>query len=132
MGTSPQFCLVLQAPLTLACIFLLGVANAGVPGRFGGSIGFTTDYLLRGISQSDGHGALQAELHYQTPNDWVAGLWASSVDVSPADGKTAELNVFAGRSWQLTENWSSKLIAIHYAYPWNEPAGLYDYDELAA
>ena len=41
----------------------------------GGSIAFTTDYVLRGVSQSHGAGALQAQIHYQTPGGWLAGLW---------------------------------------------------------
>lgn len=107
-------------------------ANAAAAGHLGGSVGFTTDYLLRGVSQSHGTGALQADLHYQTPSGWATGLWASSVDLNPPDGKTVEFNVFAGHSWRLTEDWSAKLVAIHYAYPWNKPAGHYDYDESIA
>lgn len=98
----------------------------------GGSIAFTTDYVLRGVSQSHGAGALQAQIHYQTPGGWLAGLWASNTNLNPEDGRTAEINAFAGRAWRLSDDWSSRVAVAHYAYPWNTPGGFYDYDELTA
>lgn len=123
-----------RGPLSIvaASVFIAASANSHAAGRLGGSVALTTDYLLRGVSQSNGSPALQADLHYQTPSGWLAGLWASSVDLDPEDGRTAELNVFFGYSRPLAGDWSMKLVAVHYAYPDNTPAGLYNYDELIA
>lgn len=53
----------------------------------------TTDYVWRGFSQSDTHGAVQggADLTY---GNFYAGTWASSVDF--ADGTDAEWDFYAG------------------------------------
>jgi uncharacterized protein (TIGR02001 family) len=100
--------------------------------RWGGSVALTTDYLLRGVSQTGGSPAVQAELHFQTQAGWLGGLWASNVDVNPADGRTAELNAFFGYAHPIAGDWSMKLVAVHYAYPGNSPADFYNYDELIA
>lgn len=100
--------------------------------RWGGSVALTTDYLLRGVSQTDGSPAVQAELHLQTQTGWLGGLWASNVEVNPEDGRTAELNAFFGYSHPIAGDWSMKLVAVHYAYPGNSPADFYNYDELIA
>lgn len=100
--------------------------------RWGGSVALTSNYLLRGISQTGGSGALQGDLHYHTPGGWVAGLWASSIELNPEDGKTAEINGYAGYAWRIAPDWSAQLSANHYAYPWNQPPRFYDYDELVA
>jgi uncharacterized protein (TIGR02001 family) len=107
-------------------------AGSQAAGRVGGSVALTTDYVLRGLSQSNGSPALQAELHYQTLSGWLAGVWASNVDLNPEDGRTAELNAFFGYSRPITDDWSIKLVTAHYAYLGNTPAGIYDYDELIA
>jgi uncharacterized protein (TIGR02001 family) len=110
-----------------------GLVSVSVAGdRWGGSIALTTDYLLRSISQSDGGAAVQADLHYKVPSGWIAGVWASTIEVDTDDGRTAELNLYAGRAWQTTEDWSVSLTIAHYAYPWNTRSQLYEYDELIA
>lgn len=106
-------------------------------GAYGGHVAVTTDYVLRGVSQTRGAPAVQADLHYTTANGWFAGAWASTVDLNPGAGATLELNAYAGRSWPMGESWNARLAAVHYAYP-NDNASLgydyldYDYDELTA
>jgi uncharacterized protein (TIGR02001 family) len=120
----------------LACvaagIFLAAQTASEAEVRWGGSVALTTDYLLRGVSQTDGSPAVQAELHFQTQTGWLGGLWASNVEVNPEDGRTAELNAFFGYSHPIAGEWSMKLVAVHYAYPGNSPADFYNYDELIA
>ena len=132
MSSSPRA--LSRGPLSFfaAGLFLAASADGEAAGHVGGSVAVTTDYLLRGVSQSHGSPALQADLHYQAVSGWLAGVWASSVELNPKYGRTAELNIFAGYSRLLAADWSMKVVAVHYAYPGIEPAGLYRYDELIA
>jgi uncharacterized protein (TIGR02001 family) len=118
--------------LALAWVAALMPMCAAAGERWGGSITLTTDYRLHGISQSDESPAIQADLHYDAASGWLAGLWASSVKLGPYWSTSAEIDTFLGYRWAVGRDWSAKLTAVHYAYPWNSPAGQYDYDELVA
>ena len=101
-------------------------------GEVGGHVDGTTDYVFRGLSQTRGKPALQADLHYQTPTGWFVGAWASTVDLNPGAGATLELNAYAGRNWLLGGPWSAKLTGVQYLYPSDGDVLSYDYFELVA
>ena len=95
---------------------------------------FTTDYELRGVSQSDHHPAAQGyfELDY-TVNDWLklyAGVWGSSLWTGFAD---AEFDITAGARFTWG-NFGLDVGNIYYAYPGglNTAGGLANgsYDEM--
>jgi uncharacterized protein (TIGR02001 family) len=94
----------------------------------------TTDYDLRGVSQSNHRPAEQGyfEVDY-TFNDWVkayAGLWGSSLWTGLAD---AEFDATAGLRFTWG-NFGLDVGNIYYYYPggYNIPAGLYNasFDEM--
>ena len=101
-------------------------------GEIGGHVDGTTDYVFRGLSQTRGKPALQADLHYQTPTGWFVGAWASTVDLNPGAGATLELNAYAGRNWLLGGPWSAKVTGVQYLYPSDGDVLSYDYFELVA
>jgi uncharacterized protein (TIGR02001 family) len=116
-------------PWLLAFIALPALAND----RWGGSVALTSDYRLRGITQSDGVAAWQADVHYDSPSGWIAGLWASSVRLyggSYESNETVELNAFLGRQWRLDSDWSARVVVSHYAHPWDSFSRNYDYDDV--
>ena len=47
------------------------------------SLGATSDYVYRGISQTYGGGAVQLGANYQNPLGWFVGAWGSNVDPYP-------------------------------------------------
>jgi len=116
----------------LLCIIASFASLARAADSWGGSIALTSDYVLRGVSQSDGKAAVQVDLHYDLPSGLLAGLWASSVKLNSQEPTTAEVDAFLGYRWPVGNDWSTKLTAIHYAYPWNSPDAHYDYDEIIA
>jgi uncharacterized protein (TIGR02001 family) len=85
---------------------------------------FTTDYVLRGISQSDRKPAVQGyfEVDFK-PTDWVtlyAGIWGSSINAAIAN---AEFDNSAGArfSWG---NFGLDLGAVYYYYPDPNPGNV--------
>jgi len=42
----------------------------------------------------------------------------------------SKLDGFVGFAWTAGSDWRGKILASHYAYPWNRAGSGYDYDEL--
>src|SRR5437588_773737 len=60
---------------------------------WGGNLAVTSDFIYRGLSQSSGSAALQADLHADTPGGAFGGVWASTRahDLDPYAGYDLEL-----------------------------------------
>jgi len=116
----------------LGVVAAAGMQVVRAEGAVGGHLDATTDYVFRGLSQTRGKPAAQADLHYETPTGWFAGAWGSTIDLNRGPGATTELNAYAGRAWPIGGPWNAKVTAVQYVYP-NDTAYLrYDYFELVA
>jgi uncharacterized protein (TIGR02001 family) len=127
------------APFSSVCTALLAglialAADARAETTFGFSADVVSDYVLRGVSQTQDGPALQVGGEWSGESGWIAGAWASNVDLTadgvPDDGATVELDVYAGRSWALDERFALETVLIHYAYPGTRPGIDYDYTDL--
>lgn len=107
-----------------------GTARCAEGDIWGGSVGLTSDYLVRGISRSNDHGALQIDLHYLDSSGFVAGLFASNAQINSHLPSSAELDAFIGYAWNAGRDWQGRALFSHYAYPWSKKGWAYDYDEL--
>ncbi|MDE2085798.1 MAG: TorF family putative porin [Xanthomonadaceae bacterium] len=95
-----------------------------------GSLALTSDYLFRGISQTDHRPALQAGLEFDTAGGWYLGGWGSNVSWL-SDGSTAaqpvsnslEVDAYAGKRGQLGSDWTWDAGLYAYAYPGHYPHG---------
>jgi uncharacterized protein (TIGR02001 family) len=72
----------------------------------GGGVAVTSDYIYRGVSESDGHGAVQADAHLSSAGGSFLGLWASSRDQDLEPGASALLDLYLGHRFDLSPNWS--------------------------
>ena len=111
---------------------LMGVAYADQ--SVSGSVTLTSDYLFRGISQSDGNAAIQGSLDYAN-GTFYAGAWGSSINfgaISPVDVSPLELDLYAGvKPTTGVVSWDLGVIA--YLYPNStDLAGELDYYEAKA
>jgi uncharacterized protein (TIGR02001 family) len=122
---------LLAIRVVLSLGFVVGASRSMGADQWGGSLGVTSDYMVRGISRSDNHAALQLDLHYLNASGFVAGLFASNTRIDPDQPTDVELNAFMGFAWSAGNDWRGKALISHYAYPWNRESG-YDYDELDA
>lgn len=79
----------------------------------------TTDYVYRGVSQSDGHAALQGGLDVGFDSGVFFGAWASTVDITtPVDHERQhELRVYAGYGFDLNDELRLVLNTVAYRYP---------------
>ncbi len=126
--------------LAACCLLpvLPGVAAATVDA--GGSLALTRDDIYRGVSQTCGHPAVQADLHLRARGAaaWAvfAGAWGSAGLSSYSCGAARELDVYAGYSLSLSASLGATLTYTRYTFPgggYGNPhlAGeRWDYDQL--
>lgn len=120
----------LTSSIVLSVSMAIGAPFCAASDLWGGSIGVTNDYIVRGISRSNERAALQLDLHYLNDSGFVAGLFASNTQIDPGEPRDVELDAFVGFAWTANQDWRGKILASHYAYPWNPAGSGYDYDEL--
>jgi len=102
------------------------------PGPIGGSLAATTDSIYRGVSQSDGHGALQADLHASSSAGLFAGVWASTRDSDLEPGTDGELQVYLGRRFSLGGAWSATVSGRADYFVGGAARHSDDYQEISA
>jgi len=118
------------AGMAVSLGLVIGAPQCVDADAWGGSLALTSDYIVRGISRSNDLAALQLDLHYLNSSGFVAGLFASNTQIDPGEPKDVELDAFLGFAWTANDDWHGKILASHYAYPWNHAGSGYDYDEL--
>lgn len=78
------------------------------------SVTLISDYLYRGISQTNEGPALQASLTLQHQTGAYVSAWGSNIKFG--DG-SMELDLSAGYLWQLNPDWKLDLGLMQYRYP---------------
>jgi uncharacterized protein (TIGR02001 family) len=118
-------------PIALA-LLLVPVTPVQAQSPWSATIGATTDYIFRGVSQTYDSGAVQVGGSYQSSLGWFAGAWASNVNPYPHAGASAELDLYAGYTRALGSDFSARFAYTHYTYVDDPRPAHYDYDELSA
>ena len=91
-----------------------------------GNIGGTSNYLWRGVTQTNDAVAIQGGIDYSHDSGFYAGTWASNVDFG--DDTSYELDLYAGYGGNITEDLSYDIGYLYYAYP--DAEGSIDFGEL--
>lgn len=97
---------------------------------FGGSLAATSDYVFRGVSQTDEGPALQGSLDVGHSSGLYAGVWASNVDFDSPDGIDLELNFYVGWTFEFDNGTALDLQLVRYQYPGANPGYGINYNEL--
>lgn len=90
----------------------------------------TTDYVFRGISQSDEGPAVQGGFDAAHSSGLYAGVWGSNVDFNDGDEASVELDFYAGYAAEYM-GFTYDIGAIYYAYPGADDSLDYDFWEAA-
>jgi len=135
--------LIASAVATLFAMPSLVSAQAAAPTpvhTFTGNVGFATDYLYRGISQTSGKPALQGGFDYSHASGLYAGVWASNVswiqDGLNVPGATStasaglEIDVYGGYKGSITGDLGFDVGVLTYNYPGHNktPGGILKQD----
>ena len=84
--------------------------------NFAASVALTTDYVYRGVSQTDENWAIQGSFDYGHPSGFYVGVWASNVDEIVSEGNI-EMDFYGGYSRELFKNFTFDIGVIYYFYP---------------
>src|ERR1700722_331286 len=109
-GNRGQRDYALWGAVSISALLLVGTPRCLRAEGFGGSLDVTTDYLVRGISRSDDHSALQLDLHYLDPSGFVGDFFASNTQFAPNTARDAELSAFLGYIWAKGPDWQGKIL----------------------
>ncbi len=90
----------------------------------------TSDYVFRGVSQTDEEPALQLGADYAWDNGFYVGVWGSNVDFG--DGSPdIEIDTYIGWNHDLSESWNLDVMLNRYNYIGeDDDFGDGDYNEL--
>jgi uncharacterized protein (TIGR02001 family) len=101
---------------TALVFFVLPVASAA---EFTGYAVLTSDYVWRGVTQSDGDPALQLGGDVFFSSGWFLGAWASTVDIDngPTRHRDRELNLYTGYAYDVSSLWRVSARVVSYQYP---------------
>ena len=89
-------------------------------GNWFASVGVASDYVWRGISQTNGKPAVQGGLEYITETRWYFGAWVSNTSHGENGQNSPEVDYYVGLTGQGIST-AYDLGVINYTYP--ESAG---------
>jgi len=84
---------------------------------FTGSLGGTSDFVFRGLSLTRGKPAAQASLDVEFPKEFYVGAFVATADPNAGPSPNFEMDLWAGRYWSVSENFSADLRLSQYTYP---------------
>ena len=98
-----------------------------------GEIAAASDYVWRGVTQTDGDPALMGEITVSHDSGFYAGAWAGRADTGDAEsGIDHEIDVYLGWAGDLTETVGLDLSVTRAKYPGTTEGYEMDYTEFAA
>lgn len=88
-----------------------------------GNIGVVSNYIFRGISQTQNHPALQGGFDYNHASGFYVGTWASNVawvtrsDYKYKDNNSLEVDLYGGYKGAFADDFTYDVGLIKYYYP---------------
>ena len=106
--------------LIVAALALPGIALAdGSP--YSGNVSLVSQYLYRGIAQSNYKPAIQGGFDFADPSGFYAGVWGSSIswlaDGGYYNSSSLELDTYAGYSGGFATDYTYNVGFLRYNYP---------------
>ncbi len=112
----------------VAAALSCGLAQAQAPAApasphtFTGNVGFYSQYVFRGLTQTDRDPALQGGFDYSHSSGFYAGTWGSNISwLRDGGGYNAggslEWDFYGGYKWGFAPDWTLDLGALYYWYP---------------
>jgi uncharacterized protein (TIGR02001 family) len=107
----------------LASSVTMQTASADV--SFSGNVTLATDYIFRGISQTDGP-AIQGGFDLEHSSGFYAGIWASNLDFG--DDADIEIDYYGGFGGAFNDKFGYDVGLLYYSYPSSDAASDGDYE----
>lgn len=119
-----------RAGLRIATAMVGMLVFAGAHAGTSGNITITSDYVFRGVTQTNQDPALQGGFEFASDKGLYGGAWGSniswlsdlSIDAAPISS-SLELDVYGGYRGQFNETVSYDVGVLYYWYPGDFPSG---------
>ncbi|WP_034294323.1 TorF family putative porin [Herbaspirillum sp. RV1423] len=132
-----RFALFRFLPLALGVAALLptlpslaadsGAAQAAPAFTTSANVGIYSQYVFRGLTQTNEKPALQGGFDISHESGLYAGVWASNIswisDANPAASASLEADIYAGFKYPFNDTLTGDVGVLHYAYPGSFPDG---------
>ena len=94
---------------------------------FTGNVGLYSQYVFRGVSQTNEKPAIQGGFDLGHKSGFYAGTWASNIswlsDGNPDVSAPIEWDFYGGYKWGFAEDWVADFGVLYYWYPGTYPSG---------
>lgn len=107
--------LVLAMGAAVAIASSVPVLAEGSPHSFSANIGAVSNYIWRGVTQTDDGAAIQGGVDYSHSSGFYLGTWVSNVDWGTSD-PNYELDLYGGYAGEVGD-FGYDINTIYYAYP---------------
>lgn len=121
-----------QVQFLAAIGMVAAVSSSAHAVDFSGSAAVTSDYVFRGISQTQGDAAPQIGAKAAFDSGFYGAAWSSKVDYGPVLGTDAELDLVAGWNRTFAERWNLDVNLTRFTYPGTRSPANLDYNEVIA
>ena|GEM_PF-1558609 len=86
-----------------------------------GYVKFVSNYIDRGLTQTNENPAVQGEIEFGGASGTYARLWGSNIswhdELYPSDNVTMQLDATAGYRWVITDDWSAGVGFVRAMFP---------------
>lgn len=105
-------------------------AFAEEPYSFSANVALTSDYVFRGLSQTNEDPAIQGGFDMGHSSGFYAGTWGSNIEFGSQDDAHLELDAYLGFANELASGLSYDIGYAYYMYPGAIEDLNYDFGEL--
>lgn len=121
-----RFVGLLGAALTATAPVAAVAQDSAMPGTFTGNVAIVSDYVFRGVTQTNQDFAIQGGLDWDSGAGFYVGTWGSSLEFG--DDASLELDMYAGYRGTV-DDFTYDVGFLYYMYPGASVSG-YDFWEV--
>jgi len=110
-------------------------SHAESPHTFSANVTMATEYVFRGITQTNEDPAIQGGFDYSHSSGFYIGTWASNLEFNAqtTDSASIEIDIYGGFAGEFSNGVGWDVGGLYYWYPsQNEDSGGGDYDYVEA
>ena len=97
------------------CFSLIGALTMPALASVSANVGFATDYIWRGMTQTGEEPAISGGFDYADDSGIYAGIWGSNVNFS--EGAGSELDVYFGYAFETDSGIGIDISYVDFIYP---------------
>src|SRR5688572_15154001 len=116
------------AAVVLGLASAVQAEDAASPHSVTGNVGFFSQYVFRGLAQTNERPALQGGFDYAHSSGFYAGTWASNIswfsDLAPGNSVSLEWDGYTGFKKTWADALTSDVGYLRYQYPGSYAAGV--------